>query len=240
MSLEVKNVTAGYYEDIDILHEVSIRAEKSRITSIVGPNGAGKSTLLKTIFGFLKPKKGKILYNDEDITGFAPHLLLEKGIAYVPQHRSTFPHMTVEENLMLGGWIIRNNRKLIKERLWEMYNMFPNLKEKRKIGAGFLSGGELRMLDIAKALFVNPEVILVDEPTAGLAPKYFDSVYNRLEALSKKEGKTVLLVDQNIKLAIELADYVYVLQMGKNQVEGSKEEFKTGRIRDIIREWFTV
>jgi len=237
MSLEVSNVTAGYLEDIYILRGVSMHAEQSKITTIIGPNGAGKSTLLKTIYGILKPKEGRVFYKGEDISGSKPHTLLKMGISYLPQMRSIFPYLTVEENLMLGGWIYRKDRKIIDDALEEVYKKYPNLKAKRKSSASFLSGGELKMLETAKALIANPNAILVDEPTAGLAPKFFNQIYDELKMLSREDKKTIILVDQNVKQAIELADYVYVLEMGQNTVEGPRTEFEAGRIREIIKDW---
>lgn len=238
MSIEVQDLVAGYYEDLDILHNVSINVKKLEITAIIGPNGAGKSTLFKAIYGFLRPKKGKILFNGEDITGLPPREMLRKGISYVPQGGSVFPYLTVQENLELGGWILRSDRKLLNKRIEEIYDRYPPLQKKMKMGASFLSGGELKMLEVGRALITNPSVILVDEPTAGLAPNLFDQLYEQLKALSKT-GKTIILVDQNVRAAIELSDYVYVLELGENKCQGKGDEFRSGTARELIKEWLT-
>jgi branched-chain amino acid transport system ATP-binding protein len=222
--LEAKEVFVGYYKGIDILQGVSVRARENEITAVLGPNGVGKSTLLKTIYGFLKPNKGKIVYNGEDITGIDPYEVPKRGIAYIPQRQNVFPYMTVEENLQLGAWTFKRDKKRIKTRLEEIYNRFPILKERRKMEAGLLSGGEQRMVEIGRALMTNPNILLIDEPTAGLAPKVARAIYDVLKML-KEEGRTILLVDQNIRQAVENSDYVYALELGKNKVEGPKENF---------------
>ncbi|NIN52016.1 MAG: ATP-binding cassette domain-containing protein [Nitrososphaeria archaeon] len=236
MSLELEDVTSGYFEDIDILIDVTMRAEEGKITTIIGPNGAGKSTLLKTVFGFLKPKKGKVVYAGEDITGLSPHVVLNRGLSYIPQERSIFPHMAVEENLMLGGWIFRGDKEKIDGALEEIYEKFPNLSGKRKSRAGFLSGGEGKMLEIARGLIVNPKLVLLDEPTAGLAPRIAKQIYDKVAELSKG-GITILLVDQNVRQAVALADYVVVIELGKVGGTGPKEDFETN-LKDLIRSWW--
>ena len=233
--LQVQRVSAGYVEDIDILHEVSIVAKESSITGVIGPNGSGKSTLLKTMYGFIRPKKGRIVYDDEDITGYRPYQLLAKGISYVPQESSIFPRLSVEDNLQLGGWTRRQDKELLEKRIAEVYESYPNLEHKKKVAASFLSGGELKMLEIGKALVLNPKVILVDEPTAGLAPIFFKEVYDRLRAL--KEDKTLVLVDQNVRKLVEVSDYIYVLEMGRNRVETSENELTAASLNKIIEDW---
>lgn len=235
MSIEVKDVIAGYYRDVDVLHGASLYAEKSKITGIIGPNGAGKSTLLKTIYGFLKPKQGTILYDGEDITGLDPYALPLKGVSYVLQRRSIFPLLTVRKNLKMGAWIFRKDKKRIREYLSEVYNRFPVLKERENVKAGALSGGEQRMLELSRALIIRPKTILLDEPTAGLAPKVAMGIYRKLEEI-KGEGITILFVDQNIKQAIKLSDYVYVLKSGRITLEGSSEEFHK-KSRTLIKDW---
>lgn len=234
MILEISNVTVGYFEDIDILSNLSLRVDNCSTTSIIGPNGAGKSTLLKTIFGFLHPRKGEIAYNGESIVGMPPHALIRKGISYLPQEHSTFPQLTVEENLMMGLWAFRDDKKNVKERLEQAYSQFPSLGAKRHVRATFLSGGELKMLEFAKVLLVKPRLLLIDEPSAGLAPTIASQVYSRIGEL-KQSGTSVLLVDQNIRQAVNLADFVYMIEMGKNRLEGPREDFKK-RLEDIIHE----
>lgn len=238
MPLEARNIVAGYSEDIDILLDVSMYAEDGKITCMIGPNGVGKSTLLKTIYGFLEPKKGKICYNGNDVTNEKPYNMLRMGISYIPQLRSVFPYLTVEDNLKLGGWIFRGDAEKVKEGIEEVYGRFPVLMKKRKSRAGMLSGGEQRMLEIGRTLIVKPKIMLVDEPSAGLAPKLVTEVYNRLNEL-REEGMTILLVDQNIRKAVEYSNYVYVLELGKVKLEGVREEFED-KLDDIIRGVFTV
>lgn len=235
-SLEVQDLVVGYYEDVDILHDVSMKIKESKITSIIGPNGAGKSTLFKAIYGFLRPKKGKILHNDKDITGTSPEHMLLRGISYIPQGGSIFPLLSVQNNLELGGWCKRRDREFVRNAIEKVYDRYPVLRKKRKMASSFLSGGEIKMLEVGRALIADPKVILVDEPTAGLAPKLFDQVYGELKTLSKEE-KTIVLVDQNVRKAIELGDYVYVLELGENKASGEGEEFRSGTAAELIKEW---
>lgn len=234
MSLEVIEVFSGYGK-IDILQGISIKAERIKITSIIGPNGAGKSTLLKTVCGYLKPRRGKIVFDGEDITNMKPYKIIEKGIGYVFQRRSVFPRMTTQENLELGAWLIKGQSEKVKEAVEDVYRIFPELDEKRKTKAQELSGGMQRMLEIARALISRPKLVLVDEPSAGLAPKVAKEIYEKLEML-REEEKTVVLVDQNIREALRLADYVYVLEMGRNKFEGPKEKFESD-LRSLVRTW---
>ena len=150
MSISADHITSGYSKEVDILHDVSIRAAKSKITGIIGPNGSGKSTLLKTIYGFLKPKGGRIFLNDEDITGCNPHLTIRKGISYVPQNGALFPNLSVSDNLQLGGWIYRGNKDLLKTAITKVYETYPNLNDKKNLAASSLSGGERKMLRLAR------------------------------------------------------------------------------------------
>jgi len=235
MSIEVNNVHAAYYGDVDILHGVTMCAQKSKVTAIIGPNGAGKSTLLKTIFGFLKPRKGTITFDGEDITGAASFSLTLKGLRYIPQRRCIFPYLTVYENLRLGAWAAKIDKKEIKESINRIYEKFPSLKAREKVAAGRLSGGEQRMLEFGRALITSPKAILVDEPTAGLAPKVAKEIYQKLEGL-KEEGIGIVLVDQNVRSALLLSDYVCVLKMGRIELEGPKGEFDK-RMASLIREW---
>jgi branched-chain amino acid transport system ATP-binding protein len=233
--LKVEEVFVGYYRDINVLQGVSIKAEGAQITSIIGPNGVGKSTLLKAIYGFLKPNKGRILYNGDDITGMDPYTASGKGLAYIPQRRNVFPYLSVEENMEMGGWTFKRDRARIRKKLEENYERFPNLAEKRRVKAGFLSGGEQRMVELGRALMVDPKLLLVDEPTAGLAPKFARLIRDKLAEL-RGEGKAIVLVEQNIREAIRMADYVYVLDLGRNKAEGSQEEFATD-LKDLVKDW---
>lgn len=236
MTLDMHNVFAGYFKDIDILQGVSLCAEQAKITIIIGANGVGKTTVLKTICGFLRPRAGKILFNGEEITGMNPYTMSRKGISYIPQRRNVFPYLSTEENWELGAWTFRRDKRLIKRRIEENYAKFPSLKPKRKVNAGALSGGEQRMVEIGRSLMTDPELLLVDEPTAGLAPIIAGKIYDKLKQLNQEENKTILLVDQNIRQAVKIADYIYVLELGKNKTEGSGEAFQTG-LKDMIKDW---
>jgi ABC-type branched-subunit amino acid transport system ATPase component len=232
--LSVQGVTSGYVKGIDIVNDLSLEVEGDSITGIIGPNGAGKSTLLKTIFGFLHPSHGKIVFNRREIQASSPFKLKQLGISYVPQEINTFPRLTVEENLMLGAWTFKRHRTLVKERLEEIYDFFPILGAKRGTKATFLSGGELQMLAIGKEVMTTPELLLVDEPSAGLAPKLVAEIYAFLERV-REQGVTIFLVDQNITKAVEVSDYMYLLEMGKIRKRGPKEDFREN-IRDIIKD----
>lgn len=234
MSLEVRDIVSGYGK-IEILHGVSMRAEKAKITCIIGPNGAGKSTLLKTIFGILKPRRGSIIYEGEEITGLKPFALIKKGISYVLQRRSVFPYLTVEENLRMGAWSIRKEKERVLEGIDENYKRFPILRKRRNVIARSLSGGEQRMLEIGRALMTRPKLILLDEFSAGLAPKIAMQVYNHAKRL-KEEGITIVAVDQNVRQTMKVADYVYVLELGRNKYEAEKEKSET-KLRELVKDW---
>ena len=235
MTLEVQNVTSGYVKEVSILHEVSVTAREGALTGIVGPNGAGKSTLLKTIYGYLKPTNGDIRHHGQSIAGLKPDQMLGQGIAHLIQGHSVFPIMTVEENLELGGWILRHDRKALDEALDKVYAHYRVLSEKRKLNAGLLSGGEQRTLEIARLTMTGPRTVLIDEPSVGLMPKLVDQVYEEINNL-KEQGYTILMVDQKVHKCIEVADYIYVLSLGRNSHHGLKEKF-VDTIEDVIREW---
>ena len=235
MALEVRDVVAGYTSEVPILNGVNLAAADARVTVILGPNGAGKSTLLKTIYGYLKPSRGEITQDGKSLVGLGPEDMLRQGIAYLIQGRSTFPRMTVEENLELGGWIMRGDAKRMEEALETLYQRFPRLKEKRRLPAGVMSGGEQRMLEIARLTMTQPHTLLLDEPSVGLMPKLVDEVYAEITRL-KEERYTILIVDQNVKKSTSISDYVYSLALGENRHEGPRDEFAT-RLDDIVREW---
>jgi branched-chain amino acid transport system ATP-binding protein len=222
--LEIKDLYVGYYKDLNILQGVSLRARDAQITAVLGPNGVGKSTLLKSIFGFVEPHRGHIGFDGQEIIGTPAHRLVDLGISYIPQHQSVFPHMTVEENLELGAWSFRRDGARIREKIEANYQRFPILRERRRSPAGELSGGMQRMVELGRVMMTDPQLILVDEPTAGLAVMLARDIYQLLVRL-KEEGVTILLVDQNIRQAIEIADYVYVLELGRNRHEGPREAF---------------
>lgn len=232
--LTTEKITSGYVEGIDILRDISLDVKKSLITGIIGPNGAGKSTLLKTIFGFLHPHRGKIKYEDKEIQGYHPYHLKKMGISYMLQEFSTFPQLTVRDNLSLGSWIFRKDRTLVKKRLEEVYDFFPLLLERQKEKASYLSGGILRMLSLGKEIMSKPKLFLVDEPSAGLAPTIVKEIYGFLKKISG-QGTTILIVDQNIMKVLEISHYMYLIEMGGVRQAGPKENFE-GSIREIIRE----
>ena len=223
--LEIQDLYVGYYEDLHILRGLSLTAETGKLTAILGANGVGKSTLLKAVYGFLKPHSGQVLLNGHEVTGTATHRLIDLGISYIPQQPGVFKHMSVRENLMLGAWTFQKDKKRIESKIEDNFNRFPILREKQHDHAGSLSGGQQRMVEIGRTLMTDPEVILVDEPTAGLAKLLSEEVYEMLVALRDEEGLTILLVDQEIREALKIADYVYVLELGRNKFEGPPSEF---------------
>ena len=223
--LEIKDLYVGYYEDLHILRGLDLRAENGKMTAILGANGVGKSTLLKAIYGFLKPHSGQVLLNGRDVTGTPTHKLIDLGISYIPQQPGVFKHMSVRENLMMGAWTFQNDKKRMESKIEENYERFPILHEKQHDHAGSLSGGQQRMVEIGRTLMTDPEVILVDEPTAGLAKLLSEEVYRMLVNLRDQEGLTILLVDQEIREALKIADYVYVLELGRNKFEGPASDF---------------
>ncbi len=223
--LKVEELYVGYYKDLNILQGVNISAESGKITAVLGANGVGKSTLLKAIYGFLPPNSGDIFLDDAPVTGVPTHELINKGLAYIPQQTGIFRWMSVEENLMLGGWTFKRDKKRLNRELERSYERFPILWEKRKQDAGELSGGQQRMVEVARTLMTRPKVILVDEPTAGLAKLLSQMVYQMLVDLRDVDGLTIILVDQEIREALKIADYVYVLELGRNKFDGPAEEF---------------
>jgi branched-chain amino acid transport system ATP-binding protein len=222
--LEVEDLYVGYYKDLNILQGVNMKAREAEITVVLGANGVGKSTLLKAIYGFIHPQKGQIVVDGEDIVHLSSHQLVHRGVSYIPQRQSIFPYMTVEENMELGAWSFRSDKARVQQKLEENYNRFPILKDRKRSPAGELSGGMQRMVELSRVLMPDPKLILVDEPTAGLAVTLARDIYDLLVGL-KNEGITILLVDQNIRQAIRIADYVYVLELGRNRHEGPREEF---------------
>lgn len=236
--LVVENVTAGYFEDVDILQDVSLRVEGGRIVSVIGPNGAGKSTLLRTICGFLPPRRGRVCYRDRPLTGLPPHRMVELGISYLPQERTVFPHLTVEQNIRLGGWSFRRDRRRLQRAVERVFQQFPMLAERRASRAGGLSGGMQKILEVARSLVAESQLLVVDEPSAGLAPLVAKEVYATLGRL-REQRLTILLVDQNVREAVALADHIYVLELGRNRLSGSREEFQTD-MHAMIREWLQI
>lgn len=214
--LVVSDVTAGY-GPVPILQGVSMRAESSRLIALIGPNGAGKSTLLKAIMGILTPRTGSIVLDATPVHGFRPDQIVRAGIGYVPQVGDVFDHLTVAENLAVGGISARRNRDAKRE---EVLTLFPLLSSRLKQRARTLSGGERRILAIARALMGSPKLVIMDEPSAGLSPRAMNLVWEHLEIL-RKEGLALLVVEQKAKAIMAIADWVYVLVDGRNAVEAS-------------------
>lgn len=222
--LELRDLSVGYYRDLNILSDLNLIARRGQITSILGANGVGKSTALKAAFGFLRPFEGDVLLAGKSIIDIPTHRRILEGLAYIPQQPGVFKDMTVEENLELGAWTFRRDRAQIKRKIEANYDRFPILREKRKQSTGELSGGQQRMVEIGRTLMAEPKMLLVDEPTAGLSKLLAREVYDMLTGL-RDEGLTILLVDQEIRQALKIADYVYVLELGRNKYEGPSSDF---------------
>lgn len=235
MQLKVENLYAAYQKDIIILEGLNLNVAEGSIVIVIGPNGSGKSTLLKSICGILRPVKGNVFFDDNEITGITPSRIMQLGISYIPQERAIFPQMKVTENLEMGCWIFRNDRARVRRRIDWALDRFPVLKEKRRTLANSLSGGQQRLLDIAKSLLSNPSLLLVDEPTVGLSPRIAQDIYAELEAL-KDEGISILLVDQDVRAAMEIADEAYVLELGRVQSHGTRDEFE-GQLGELVKSW---
>ncbi|GBC68471.1 High-affinity branched-chain amino acid transport ATP-binding protein LivF [archaeon HR01] len=235
MSLQVRNLTVEYHRDIEILRNVSLNVEKGLVTALIGPNGAGKSTLMKTLSGLLKPKHGDIYLDGVRLNDLPPDERVKHGLAVVLQRRSVFPQLTVRENLQLGGWRIRRDQRLFEDTFSEVINLFPDLKPRLDDKASSLSGGQQRMLEIARSLMTRPKVLLLDEPSAGLSPLMVKLVYRHIKEL-KDLSITIFLVDQNIQQCFSVADYLYVLELGEVKGGGSKMELSAS-LSDLIRGW---
>ena len=215
--LKADNITAGYTREVNILSDVNLRLQSGQIVSVIGPNGAGKSTLLKTIFGILKPSNGKISLKNEDITGLKPDKVAKRGISYVPQVDNIFPSLTIQENLEMGAFIREDD---YSPRLNEIYELFPILGERKKQKAGQLSGGQRQMVAMGRALMVDPQVLLLDEPSAGLSPKLVDMIFEKITDINKT-GVSMIIVEQNAREALKMADHGYVLATGRNVLDDS-------------------
>jgi len=219
--LRAEGLVAGYVPEVDILSGVNAEVREGEIVTIVGPNGAGKSTLIKCVFGLLPPRAGRVLLRDEDITGERPHVITRRGMSYVPQLDNVFPTLTVEENLEMGAIAARGTDR--GERMAAMYDLFPRLAERRRQPAGTMSGGERQMVAMARALMPNPTVLLLDEPSAGLAPAFVDAIFDQVLEVNRV-GVTVLMVEQNARRALAMSHRGYVLDLGSNRFEGPGRE----------------
>lgn len=215
--LSVENISSGYGET-KVVDQVSINIQKHEIVVIIGPNGCGKSTLLKTIFGRIEPISGKILLDNKDITGSRPFDLVRKGIGFMPQTENVFPNLTIMENLEMGGYLSKHPD------YEEIFSIFPVLRNKLKEKAHSLSGGERQMLALARALINKPKLLLLDEPSAGLAPKMVEVMMEKIKEIGKREIASVLLVEQNAKSALRIADRGYIIVMGKIAFEGRPQD----------------
>jgi branched-chain amino acid transport system ATP-binding protein len=217
--LDVEHISSGYGE-MGILHDVSIRVEPGEAVTLIGPNGAGKSTLLRTIFGLLTPTQGQIRFDATDITGMRPPLLVRRGLSYVPQVDNVFPSLTVQENLEMGAFVRLDG---FAQRLEEMFTFFPSLRLKRKQRVGSLSGGERQMVAMGRALMLDPRLLLLDEPSAGLAPRLVGMVFEKLAEINQT-GVALLLVEQNAREALRLSHRGYVMASGQVRLEGESSQ----------------
>ena len=218
--LRAEGMTAGYGK-MAILHDVTLEVRPGEMVSVIGPNGAGKSTAFKTIVGFLRPTSGRVVFDGEDIAGLRPDQVLVRGLAYVPQGRIVFPQMTVLENLEMGAYIERDATR-IRQALDRVCALFPILGERRSQKAGTMSGGEQQMVAIGRALMTTPKLIMLDEPSLGLAPKFVTLIFDKLTEM-KRTGFTLMVVEQNAARALAVADRGYVLELGRNRFEGTGE-----------------
>lgn len=219
MLLELKQVVAGYLKGVDVLQGVSLHVDTGEIVCLIGPNGAGKSTVLRTISGLLTPSQGEIILSGESIAGLRPDLVLRKGIAHVPQGHSSFPLMSVHENLLMGAFVL-DDRAERNRRLDMVYSMFSLLAERRNTRAGNLSGGQQKLLEIGRALMMQPTIMILDEPSLGLDPKTSRLVFDTIQTLRQESTITILMVEQNARSGLAISDRGYVLELGRERLEG--------------------
>jgi neutral amino acid transport system ATP-binding protein len=217
--LVTEDLVAGYVPEVDILNGVSLAVREGEIATVVGPNGAGKSTLIRTIFGLLRPRRGRVALRGDDLTGLEPHAIARRGMSYVPQLDNVFPSLSVEENLELGSL----ERGRTGARIAAMYELFPRLGERRGQAAGTMSGGERQMLAMARALMPEPRLLLLDEPSAGLAPAFVETIFAKVREINET-GVTVVMVEQNARRALAMSDLGYVLDLGRNRFRGPGPE----------------
>ena len=217
--LRADDLVAGYVPEVDILNGVSLEVRAGEVVTVIGPNGAGKSTLIKTIFGLLQPRRGHILLRDQEITGRKPHDITRSGMSYVPQLDNVFPSLTVDENLEMGSIDASKTR----DRIDAMFDLFPRLGERRDQVVGTMSGGERQMVAMARALMPDPQILLLDEPSAGLAPAFVDAIFDKCGQINRT-GVTLVMVEQNARRALEMSSRGYVLDVGTNRFQGRGQE----------------
>lgn len=228
--LKVENLHVNY-GGINALRGINLKIEENKIITLIGANGAGKSSTLRSIMGLTRKAEGKVTYFNEDLTSMSTVDIVKKGIVLVPEGRQVFPNLKVEENLLLGAYTVKD-KELIKKNMNIAYEMFPRLKERHWQKAGTLSGGEQQMLAVGRALMVNPKVLMMDEPSLGLAPLLVKEIFEIIQRINQ-QGNTILLVEQNAKKALEIADYAYVLETGELKLEGTGQELlKDDRIQE--------
>jgi branched-chain amino acid transport system ATP-binding protein len=234
--LEMRGVTAGYAQDIDVLRDISLRVDAGCITGLIGLNGAGKSTIVKTICGFLPPKSGSIAYAGKDISGVAPHSLIDLGICCIPQESSLFPYLSVQDNLslpLLGR--PRQFARQMRTRLQQVFELFPVLNDKRSEPAGSLSGGQQKQLEFAKAWLQQPRLCLIDEPSIGLSPKVSEEVFVWIEKFAQAR-MGILLIDHNVRRVVRMSDRICVLSLGSITAEGTPADFQ-GNLHQQVQQW---
>jgi branched-chain amino acid transport system ATP-binding protein len=222
--LEVRNLSVSYGA-IKALHGVSLRVSQGAIVTLIGGNGAGKTTTLRTISGLIRPQSGEILYKGNNIVGAAPHKLVRLGLAHVPEGRMIFANLTVHENLMMGAYL-QTDKAAIRQELDHVFSIFPRLKERDQQVAGTLSGGEQQMLAIGRALMSKPRFLMLDEPSLGIAPILVKTIFQKIVEINRQQGITILLVEQNANLALEVSNYGYVLETGRITLEGESPALK--------------
>ena len=222
--LEIKNLVVQYGA-IAALHGISLSVPDGKIVTLIGANGAGKTTTLKSVSGLIKPVSGEILYSGENIAGLAPHRIVARGVSQSPEGRMIFANLTVHENLQLGAYL-QKNRETVRRELERVFVLFPRLKEREKQVAGTLSGGEQQMLAIGRALMSRPRLLLLDEPSLGLAPLLVKTIFEKIVEINRETGLTILLVEQNANLALEISHFGYVLETGKVVLQGPCAELR--------------
>lgn len=220
--LELENINT-YYGHIHALRGISLTVAQGEIVTLIGSNGAGKSTTLRTISGLLKPKQGRVRFDGRDITGLAPHDIVLLGLGHVPEGRGVFPRLTVRENLEMGAFTVKDP-KVTAERMERVFTLFPRLKERIEQKGGTLSGGEQQMLATGRGLMMNPRILLMDEPSMGLAPLLVETIFDIIKMLNQNQGTTILLVEQNAHMALSIAHRGYVLQTGEIRLQGPAQD----------------